>query len=264
MPAHHGVGDYLFSRLATRLAIASGRPQSTLGIRLLIPPCAGAAVEIVRTSMTEGRSAEVLTSALAKAGLAHADMGATASRDATRLVHAYLNRAVDLYAQGEITGEAIDTAHVTLRALHDETGEAAYEPSPVLTRLLAEGRLGRKTGRGFHAYDAFGKQVVDSPDRAGYIVNYLLFPYLADAIRLLDRPDADITATDEAIRFGYGHPMGPFALLDTIGLDVSLAILRQLHKEFSLPDLTPPEPLMELTALQGAFGRKTGRGFHLW
>ncbi|MFI6439118.1 3-hydroxyacyl-CoA dehydrogenase family protein [Streptomyces sp. NPDC050759] len=460
-----------------RLAVASRRPQSTLGLRLLTPPAKGSAVEIVRTSMTDRGSAEVLASVMERAGLKQAPMGATASRYATRLVFAYVNRAVDLLAQGDIPRDAIDTAmrlgcglpmgplqlldtvgidaaHTALRALLDETGHPSFQPSPVLTGMLAEGRLGRKSRRGFYDYDesgcplvndpplpadspghaiarvgvvgsgimargiaevtalagfptvliarsdgkaadaragiegsltrgvrrgriapdertsalarletgtdpelladcdlvveavvedldikrelftrlgkvckpsailatttsslplsvcaqasaraervvgmhffnpaptmklmelastettgretaaaaeafcrALGKQAVRSPDRAGYIVNFLLFPYLADAIRLLEHPDADIDAVDDAIRSGYGYPMGPFALLDTIGLDVSLAILQQLHKEFSLPDLTPPEPLVQLVELGGALGRKDRRGFHLW
>ncbi|MFC8069831.1 3-hydroxyacyl-CoA dehydrogenase family protein [Streptomyces sp. NPDC057293] len=106
-----------------------------------------------------------------------------------------------------------------------------------------------------------GKTVVDCGDRAGFIVNYLLFPYLADAIRLLERPDTDIVATDEAVQQGYGFPMGPFLLLDTIGLDVSVAILRRLHGEFATRDFVPPAMLERLVS-DGALGRKNGRGFH--
>ncbi|GAA2604849.1 3-hydroxyacyl-CoA dehydrogenase family protein [Streptomyces lienomycini] len=106
-----------------------------------------------------------------------------------------------------------------------------------------------------------GKTVVGCGDRAGFIVNYLLFPYLADAIRLLERPDTDIVATDETVQQGYGFPMGPFLLLDTIGLDVSVAILRRLHEEFATRDFASPVILERLVA-DGALGRKNGRGFH--
>lgn len=104
-----------------------------------------------------------------------------------------------------------------------------------------------------------GKTAVECPDRTGFIVNRLLFPYLGDALALLERPDTDIAATDAAVERGYGYPMGPFALLDTIGLDVSLAIQQRLFATFHLPELAPSPALAELVA-SGALGRKNQRG----
>lgn len=90
-----------------------------------------------------------------------------------------------------------------------------------------------------------------------------MFPYLNDAIRLLDRPGTDIAETDAAVEAGYGYPMGPFALLDTIGLDVSLFIERRLHDEFGGTAFAPPAPpaLLEQLVADGALGRKNRRGF---
>lgn len=105
-----------------------------------------------------------------------------------------------------------------------------------------------------------GKTAVECPDRTGFIVNRLLFPYLGDALDLLERADTDIAATDAAVEEGYGYPMGPFALLDTIGLDVSLAIQERLFESFELPELAPSPALAELVAA-GALGRKNRRGF---
>lgn len=105
-----------------------------------------------------------------------------------------------------------------------------------------------------------GKTAVECPDRTGFIVNRLLFPYLGDALDLLERAGTDIAATDAAIEQGYGYPMGPFALLDTIGLDVSLAIQERLFDSFGLPELVPSQALAELVAA-GALGRKNQRGF---
>ncbi|MGW1952998.1 3-hydroxyacyl-CoA dehydrogenase family protein [Streptomyces sp. NPDC001920] len=109
------------------------------------------------------------------------------------------------------------------------------------------------------------KTVVDCDDRAGFIVNFLLFPYLGDAVRLVESADADIEETDAALELGYGYPLGPFALLDTIGLDVSLLILRRLYAEFRQPDFAPPQ-LLEGLVRSGVLGRKNGHGFRssLW
>ena len=105
-----------------------------------------------------------------------------------------------------------------------------------------------------------GKVPVRSADRCGFIVNYLLFGYLNGAIAALERGTADAADLDTAIRTRFGYPMGPFALLDTIGLDVSLAILRRLHDEFGETCFAPGPALTALVAA-GRLGRKTGAGF---
>ncbi|WP_371618717.1 3-hydroxyacyl-CoA dehydrogenase family protein [Streptomyces sp. NBC_00454] len=104
------------------------------------------------------------------------------------------------------------------------------------------------------------KHPVDCGDRAGFIVNALLFPYLNNAIKMVEQHYAGIDDIDAAMKLGAGYPMGPFELLDVVGLDVSLAIEQVLHKEFRDPGLAP-SPLLEHLVAAGCLGRKTGRGF---
>ncbi|MBT2411466.1 3-hydroxyacyl-CoA dehydrogenase family protein [Streptomyces sp. ISL-12] len=105
-----------------------------------------------------------------------------------------------------------------------------------------------------------GKHAVDCGDRAGFIVNALLFPYLNNAVKMVQEHYATLDDIDAAMKLGGGYPMGPFELLDVVGLDVSLAIEKVLHREFRDPGLAPA-PLLEHLVAAGCLGRKTGRGF---
>jgi 3-hydroxybutyryl-CoA dehydrogenase len=104
------------------------------------------------------------------------------------------------------------------------------------------------------------KHPVTCGDRAGFIVNALLFPYLNDAVKMLEAHYADVDDIDTAMKVGCGHPMGPFELADVVGLDVTLAIQRTLYMEFREPGYAPA-PLLEHLVKAGYLGRKTGRGF---
>lgn len=106
-----------------------------------------------------------------------------------------------------------------------------------------------------------GKVAVSCGDRSGFIVNCLLFPYLNDAIKLLESGAADMDQIDAAIKEQAGFPMGPFQLLDVVGNDVSLAIEKELFSEFGEPGLAPAKTLVEKVDA-GELGRKTGKGFH--
>ena len=97
-------------------------------------------------------------------------------------------------------------------------------------------------------------------DRAGFIVNALLFPYLNDGVKMLEAHYATIDDIDFAMTSGCGHPMGPFALMDVVGLDVTLAIQQTLFDEFREPG-DSPAPMLEHLVKAGYLGRKTGRGF---
>ncbi|MCX6433601.1 MAG: 3-hydroxybutyryl-CoA dehydrogenase [Actinobacteria bacterium] len=110
---------------------------------------------------------------------------------------------------------------------------------------------------------AIGKHPVVCGDRAGFIVNALLFPYLNDAIRMLEANYAAADDMDLAMKKGCGYPMGPFELLDVVGLDVSLAIQRTLYLEFREPGFSPA-PRLEHLVTAGYLGRKTGRGFRVY
>ena len=101
---------------------------------------------------------------------------------------------------------------------------------------------------------ALGKIAVEVPDTPGFVVNRLLFPFLFDAVALLERTGLDPRAVDDCMRMGAGHPMGPLALLDYIGLDVSAAIGRSIG--------APVPARIEALIEAGALGKKAGRGFH--
>ncbi|WP_406730163.1 3-hydroxyacyl-CoA dehydrogenase family protein [Streptomyces sp. NBC_01794] len=456
-----------------QLAIVSGRPESVSGLRFLVPPGPGGAVEPAPTTLTSPSTVDVADALIAELGLTRVEIGAGPAEDATALVMAYLNQSVAFLDAGHSTRDDIDTAmrlgcglptgplqlldtlgldtaHATLTALHERTGDASFAPAPLLTRLVESGRLGRKTAAGLYTYDGeggtsrdtpvghtapvgrpvhtvavlgsgvmargiaevtataghptvlvarspekaeialaaisdsltravrrgrmtpgqkaaalpllssatdleaaadcdliveavaedldvkrqlftrlgasakpeailatttsslsvtacaeaagrpadvvgmhffnpapvmrlvelvradgtcdealagarafatgLGKTTVACPDRAGFIVNCLLFPYLVAAVDLLQRPGTDIEAIDTAVQNGYGYPMGPFALLDTIGLDVSLAIQHRLYDQLDRPE-QKPAALLENFVADGALGRKNQRGF---
>jgi 3-hydroxybutyryl-CoA dehydrogenase len=104
--------------------------------------------------------------------------------------------------------------------------------------------------------EALGKTAVEVPDTAGFVVNRLLFPFLFEAVRLMERTGLEPEAIDTCMRLGAGHPLGPLALLDLVGLDVSAAIGRTIGAEV-------PERMQALIA-DGALGRKAGRGFYTY
>jgi len=102
--------------------------------------------------------------------------------------------------------------------------------------------------------ERLGKTAVEVPDAAGFVVNKLLFPYLFDAVRLLERNSIDPESVDTCMKLGAGHPMGPLALLDFVGLDVAAAIGESIGAEV-------PDRVHALIA-EGKLGRKAGQGFY--
>ena len=108
---------------------------------------------------------------------------------------------------------------------------------------------------------ACGKEPVQVLDRAGFIVNALLFPYLNNAIRMYEMGTASMEDIDVAMKGGCNFPMGPFALLDLVGLDTSVAILNALHAEFKSANLEP-RPMLKKLVSEGKLGRKTKQGFY--
>ncbi len=107
---------------------------------------------------------------------------------------------------------------------------------------------------------ACGKDAIEVQDRAGFVVNALLFPYLNNAVRMLEHGTASMESIDMAMEGGCNFPMGPFALLDLVGLDTSVAILDALYEEFRDPNYAAVPTLRRMVAA-GHFGRKSGRGF---
>jgi 3-hydroxybutyryl-CoA dehydrogenase len=108
---------------------------------------------------------------------------------------------------------------------------------------------------------ALGKTAVEVPDQAGFVVNRLLFPYLFEAVRMIERTGMEAGEVDTCMKLGAGHPMGPLALLDFVGLDVCRAIGDALYASSGEEYQKPPKLLVEM-AEAGKLGRKSGAGFY--
>jgi 3-hydroxybutyryl-CoA dehydrogenase len=139
-----------------------------------------------------------------------------------------------------------------------------FNPVPVmgLIELVKAITTSEETVEFGRAYGVvLGKTTVESRDRAGFIVNALLIPYLNGAIRMLEEGFATREDIDTAIHLGLNHPMGPLQLIDLIGLDTHLFIANVLFEEFKEPTFAPP-PLLRRMVTAGHLGRKVGRGFY--
>src|SRR5580693_4095159 len=110
---------------------------------------------------------------------------------------------------------------------------------------------------------SLGKEPITAPDRPGFIVNRLLVPYLLDAIRAYENGLGTLEDIDSGMKLGCGHPMGPFTLLDFVGLDTTYYIANIMFDEFREPAYAPP-PLLKRMVLAGRLGRKSGRGFYTY
>jgi 3-hydroxybutyryl-CoA dehydrogenase len=109
--------------------------------------------------------------------------------------------------------------------------------------------------------EELGKQPIRTKDRSGFIVNMLLVPYLMAAVRMYEEGFASREDIDAGMKLGCGHPMGPLALCDFIGLDVLYAVCDSLYEEFKRPEYAPP-PLLKRMVVSGHHGRKASRGFY--
>jgi 3-hydroxyacyl-CoA dehydrogenase len=174
-----------------------------------------------------------------------------------------------LYQQlGEVLGAdaliATTTSSLSVGTLADASGRperfaAMHVFNPVekmkLVELSFPDQASGETRRRFHALcDSLGKTAVEVPDSAGFVVNRLLFPYLFDAVRLQEREGLESEVVDTCMELGVGHPMGPLAVLDFVGLDVATAIGESIGAEV-------PDRIRELIA-EGRLGRKAGAGFY--
>ncbi|MEH0845446.1 3-hydroxybutyryl-CoA dehydrogenase [Micromonospora sp. CPCC 205711] len=156
----------------------------------------------------------------------------------------------------------IDVAMATQRPA-DVVGLHFFNPAPImpLVEVVQTIRTSAETTAVARAVcAALGKTGVVCGDRSGFIVNALLFPYLNDAVKMLEASYSTADDIDYAMKLGCGYPMGPFELLDVVGLDVSLAIQRELYLELREPGFAPA-PLLEHLVTAGYLGRKSGRGF---
>ncbi len=140
-----------------------------------------------------------------------------------------------------------------------------FNPVPVLSLveivpslLTSDDTVRRATG---FAQDVLGKHAIRAQDRAGFVVNALLIPFVLSAIRMLEAGFASAADIDEGLVRGAAHPQGPLRLADLIGLDTTAAVARSLFEEFKEPLFAPP-PLLNRMVEAGLLGRKTGRGFY--
>ncbi|MFE1350014.1 3-hydroxyacyl-CoA dehydrogenase family protein, partial [Streptomyces sp. NPDC058757] len=108
-----------------------------------------------------------------------------------------------------------------------------------------------------------GKTVISAPDRAGFLVNALLFPYLTSAIRMVDSGLATPEVIDRGMEAGCAHPMGPLRLADLIGLDTTASIARAMYEETKQPLYAPPPLLLRMVEC-GLLGKKSGQGFYTY
>ncbi|MBZ6286945.1 3-hydroxybutyryl-CoA dehydrogenase [Streptomyces olivaceus] len=144
-------------------------------------------------------------------------------------------------------------------------GAHLFNPVPVmelveLTGSLRTGAQALDRARSFLS-GTLGKQVITSKDRPGFLVNALLIPYLLSAVRMVESEVASAEAVDRSMKLGCAHPMGPLELTDLIGLDVVMAVSKELYEESKEPLHAPPGLLLRMVEA-GLLGRKTGQGFH--
>jgi 3-hydroxybutyryl-CoA dehydrogenase len=138
--------------------------------------------------------------------------------------------------------------------------------SPVPVMQLVEIVIGLDTNdatvtRAQSFADQIGKTAIRTKDRSGFIVNFLLVPYLMAAVRMYEEGFATREDIDEGMKLGCGHPMGPLTLCDFIGLDVLYSVCNSLYEEFKRDEYAPP-PLLKRMVVSGHNGRKSGRGFY--
>ena len=140
-----------------------------------------------------------------------------------------------------------------------------FNPVPVLklVEVISSLLTSAETTARVRAYgtDVLGKKVITSPDRAGFVVNALLIPYLLSSVRMLESGFASADDIDTGMVVGCAHPMGPLALTDLIGLDTTLAVAESLYDEFKESHLATP-PLLSRMVQAGLLGRKSGQGFY--
>ena len=170
----------------------------------------------------------------------------------------------DLEAKRDVFRRLDDLTRPDVILAEQVIGMHFFNPPPVmaLVELIPSLETSEETFSFAEAFAArLGKTTVRSKDRAGFIVNMLLIPYLNAAVRLLDEGVATREDIDTAIHLGLAHPMGPLRLIDLIGLDTTMHVGNVLFEEFHEPGYAPP-PLLKRMVSTGRLGRKSGGGFY--
>ncbi len=278
-----------------RIAVIGG---GTMGAGIA-EVCARAGLDVVVREVNQAaldagrRRIEASLNRAVEAGkLAEADQGATLSRlDFTTDFGDLADRQLVVEAVIESEAEKLDVFASIDKAVEDEDALLASNTSsiPIMKLAMATNRPASVLGLHFFnpvpvmhlvelvpslltapetaeraeafASSVLGKRVIRSKDRAGFIVNALLIPYLLSAIRMLESGFATAEDIDSGVVEGLRHPMGPLALADLIGLDTTIAVSESLYEEFKEPLYAPP-PLLSRMVEAGLLGRKAGRGFY--
>jgi 3-hydroxybutyryl-CoA dehydrogenase len=166
---------------------------------------------------------------------------------------------------------ASNTSSLTIAAMAAATGRPDkfvglhfFNPVPIM-KLVEVVRTVTTSSESFDRAFAFaqrlGKEPVAAKDNSGFVVNLLLVPYLLDAIRAVERGVASVPDVDKAMQLGCGYPMGPFVLLDFVGLDTTYKIADIMFTEYRETRYAPP-PLLKRMVLAGYYGKKSGKGFY--
>ncbi|MFD9727753.1 3-hydroxybutyryl-CoA dehydrogenase [Streptomyces sp. NPDC059072] len=182
--------------------------------------------------------------------------------------------ALDKIVEDRAAILATNTSSLPVMRLGMATGRADrvvglhfFNPVPVLplVEVVSSLHTSHETAQTVEAFarETLGKTAIRSQDRAGFVVNALLIPYLLSAIRMAESGFATPADVDAGMELGCAHPMGPLKLADLIGLDTIAAIAESLYDEFKEPLHAPPPLLMRMVQA-GLLGRKTGRGFHTY
>ena len=238
--------------------------------------------ERVTNSIARARQGGKLSEADAESALAHIEFSADieALADRQLVVEAVVEsesekvavfQSLDRIVEDPVAVLASNTSSIPIMKLAMATSRPSqvigihfFNPVPVLplvelvTSLLTSDETATVAER--FAGD-LGKQVIRSQDRAGFIVNALLIPYLLSAVRMLESGFATAEDIDLGMVKGCAHPMGPLHLADLIGLDTTMAVANSLYEEFKEPLYAPP-PLLARMVEAGLLGRKSGRGFY--
>jgi 3-hydroxybutyryl-CoA dehydrogenase len=261
--------------------------------------CARAGLDVVVREVNEGaleagrkRIESSLDRAVRSGKLAEADRGAVVGRlryttdfgefaDRQLVVEAVIEheaeklevfRGIDKAVEADDAILATNTSSIPVMKLAMATNRPAsvlglhfFNPVPVmhLVELIPSLLTSPETAAAAESFAAgvLDKRVIRSKDRAGFIVNALLIPYLLSAIRMLESGFATAEDIDSGVVEGLRHPMGPLALTDLIGLDTTIAVSQSLYEEFKEPLYAPP-PLLSRMVEAGLLGRKVGRGFY--
>ena len=256
----------------------------TIGCGLAVAASALGEVRLLaRSDVSAWRAEEAAEGLVAKAngGVAARIKVTTKPADLSRCDLVIEAIREDLEAKGELlstlgeacpdadlasTTSALSVAELGRRGGHPERTFGFHVFNPVHRMELVELCLpdGLRDGLAERAKEwcrVLGKRAVVVPDEAGFVVNRLLFQYLFDAVRLLERTGMDAADVDACMTLGAGHPLGPLRLLDLVGLDVAEAIGDALHADSDDAAHRPPGRLVEMVG-DGRLGRKSGRGFY--